>query len=258
MNSAASSSKEVPSEELRLPQDFKAKTNVAAKTVRISKNRRSIEIPLMAYASVANVLAMFTESGRLNELPDGATLKLVDEFTGGTASFRADELAAVKEAIETFVVSSTKKKTSSRTKSAPVDRPSGAPPQSKKPSKAADLKVIETTSEETPVFEDAPWTSMLVPEVSDPDFEMQLVKLAVSPKKKKQVYGLATNPDTPKDAIVVPGYEVQANGSHVCWIVVENEKTYHIIKTDFYEGSTHRALSGVVARVKFGVVPNAI
>jgi hypothetical protein len=200
---------------------------------------------------------MFTENGRLNELPDGATLKLVDEFTGGSATFRADEIAAVTEAINTFVAKTPRKR--------PPQSPKTTPPKTTTPAAAkssarnqTDLKVIETKKAEArPVVEDAPWSSMLLPKVTDPDFDMHLVKLAVSPKKAKEVYGLATDKNTPKDAVVLPGYDVKANGRHVCWVIAENEKTFHIEKTDFYAGSTHRALEGACARLKFGVVPNA-
>ncbi|MTH95391.1 hypothetical protein [Roseibium sp. RKSG952] len=257
MNSVAQSKKQDASKELRLPQDFKAKTNVAAGTVRISRKRRSIEIPLGAYASVANVLAIFTEGGRLNELPDEATLKLVDEFTGGSATFRADEIAAVTEAIDTFVAKSPRKRSSQSPKTKPQQTTTSAAAKSSSRNQT-DLKVMETKkSEARPVVEDTHWSSMLLPRVTDPDFDMRLVKLAVSPKKAKEVYGLATDKNIPKDAVILPGYDVKTNGRHICWVIVENEKTFHIEKTGFYAGSTHRALEGACARLKFGVVPNA-
>lgn len=238
--------------ERRLPEGFKAKTDVVAKTVKITKGRRSIHVPLKSFASVANVLAMFTEQGRLEELTDAAILTLKDEFTGSSTSITAAEMPAVSAAIAKFVATKPR-----RSSGAKITKP----PTEVKASPSADLKVVKTAKKKPKLVSDTsdiPWSSALAREHSDDDFDMKLIKIAVSEKSAKKVLGLPGDKDLPSDCITLPGYEVTVEGNHVCWVVVENEATFHIIKTAFYKnGSTHRNFEGVVARLKFGVVPRA-
>lgn len=238
--------------ERRLPEGFKAKTDVVDKMVKITKGRRSIHIPLKSFASVANVLAMFTEHGRLEELTDASILTLKDEFTGSTTSITAAEMPAVSAAIAKFVAIKPRRSSSANTTKSSADVQTTS---------SADLKVVKTAKKKPKLVSDtsdSTWSSALVPEYSDADFDMKLIKIAVSEKSAKKMLGLPGDKGLPSDCIVLPGYEVTVEGNHVCWVVVENEATFHIIKTDFYKnGSTHRNFEGVVARLKFGVVPRA-
>lgn len=90
--------------EHRLPPAFKARTDSEAGTVEIKRSSgRSLDVAINSFASVANVLAVFSPEGEATLKPEH-TIRVVDDFTGREVTITANTFIDVATAFGIFVV----------------------------------------------------------------------------------------------------------------------------------------------------------
>lgn len=90
--------------EHRLPDAFKARTDADAGTVEIRRqNGRPLDVAINSFASVANVLAIFSADGEPSLKPEH-TIRIVDDFTGREVTITANTFVDVAAAFQVFLV----------------------------------------------------------------------------------------------------------------------------------------------------------
>jgi hypothetical protein len=116
--------------ENKLPDAFKARTNEDAGTVELRKpNHRGVDVSIAGYQAAANLLGTFAEDGEPS-LDPGATITIIDNFSGKSTTITASTFVDVAAVFHAFVVRKGRYKPQTET---PAEDEPAAQPQRKAP-----------------------------------------------------------------------------------------------------------------------------
>ncbi|NTF17566.1 hypothetical protein G6L37_04085 [Agrobacterium rubi] len=133
--------------EHRLPEAFKARTDDSAGTVEIKReNGRSLDVAINSFASVANILSIFSPDGEPSLKPEH-TIRIVDDFTGREITVTANTLVDVAAAFRVFLVE--------KGKYLPTASPAPAP-SVEAPAAVQALEPAQPAADEEPTPADVP------------------------------------------------------------------------------------------------------
>lgn len=183
--------------EHRLPEAFKAKTNSDADTVEIKKlHHKPINVAVNSFASIANLLAMFSPEGEPT-LDPGHTIRIADDFSGKSVTVTANAILDVAVALQAFAVHRGKYKPPIVTDQPPVEEKPVAKAAAKPATKpAAAVKKTEEVAASEPVQE--------TPAAPSPEVPAEVAQPASAEKAPRKKGGKAAREAAPSQTATEP------------------------------------------------------